>query len=98
MVVHKNCKMAYGCTRTVFLIGNYAIKIPSTVEWRLFILGLLGNMQEAIFSKTGWPELCPVVFSIPGGWLLVMRRAKVLTDEEWLALDEQTIETLLTNP
>lgn len=44
-------------------------------------------MQESLFSRTGWPELCPVLWAIPGGFLVIMRRARVLTDEEFLALD-----------
>lgn len=43
-------------------------------------------MQEHEFSATGWPELCPVLFSVPGGWLLVMRRAKPLSDAEWCSV------------
>jgi len=40
-------------------------------------------MQERTFSKAGWPELCPVKFSIPGGFMIVMDRARPLTDGEW---------------
>lgn len=79
-----------GITREVFLIGRYAIKVPKMIYgWQKFLCGLLANMQEAQFSCAGWPELCPVVFSIPGGWLLVMRRATPLTDEEWQTFDAQ---------
>ena len=87
MLTHKNCCLKYGVTRCVLLVGDYAIKVPAMVEWRLFLLGLLANMQEALWSKTGWPELCPVLWAMPGGFLVVMRRARVLTDEEFLALD-----------
>lgn len=31
-------------------------------------------MQEAEFSKTGDKRLCPVLFSLPGGFLVVMPR------------------------
>lgn len=63
------------------------------VEWRLFLHGLLANMQEAKFSKTGWPELCPVLFAFPGGFLIVMRRARPLTRSEFDSLDlERWIE------
>lgn len=87
-LVHKNCCMAYGCTRAVFLIGPWAIKFPTVIYgWRLFLLGLLANMQEQIFSRTGWPELCPVLWGVSGGWLVVMRRAKILTEEEFERLD-----------
>lgn len=80
-------KRAFGTHRTTWLIGKYAIKIPVLVEWRLFLLGLLANMQEAQFSACKWPELCPVVFRVPGGFLNVMCRAEPLTREEFFALD-----------
>jgi hypothetical protein len=69
------------------LTRRWAIKFPRPTEWRLFLHGLLGNMQERQFSRIGWEELCPVLFSIPGGWMVVMPRAIPLTDEEWEALD-----------
>lgn len=87
MIVHKNCRIAYGVTRQVLLIGGLAIKIPRLTEWRLFLLGLLANMQERLFSRTGWPELCPVLFSTPGGWLVVMKRARLMTDAEFDDMD-----------
>lgn len=40
-------------------------------------------MQEVEFSKTNWAELCPVRFSLPGGFLLVMPEATPLSDQEW---------------
>lgn len=77
-----------GCTRIVVLLGSYAIKVPITTDgWRAFLKGLLANMQEVSFARTGWPELCPVLFSLPGGWLLVMPRVREMTDEEFHSLD-----------
>jgi hypothetical protein len=77
-----------GITREVFLTRRYAIKIPKLIYgWQKFLCGLLANMQETTFARAGWPELCPVVFSIPGGWLVVMRRAEPLSDAEWSAFD-----------
>lgn len=72
-----------GATRAVLLVGQIAVKVPRMRTWRTFLNGLLANMQEREFSRTGWPELCPVVFSVPGGWLLVMHRAVPLSDAEW---------------
>lgn len=40
-------------------------------------------MQEAQFSKTGWPELCPVSWSLWGGWLVIMKRAEVLSETDF---------------
>lgn len=78
-----------GTHRKVYLIGQYAFKRPIMYSWRLFLCGLLANLQEISFSEAGWPELCPVVFNLPGGWLNVMHRAKPLTDKEWTQLDFQ---------
>lgn len=75
-----------GVTREVFVVGRWAIKIPSVRSWRLFLTGLLANMQEATFGRMGRTELCPVRFHIPGGWLLVMPRVRVLSDDEFKAI------------
>ena len=79
----------HGTTRTVWLIGRWAIKVPSCCKWRLFLHGLLANLQERSFSATRWAKLCPVLWSTPGGWLLVMRRARPLTRAEWDAFDPE---------
>lgn len=73
----------FGSTRIVFLIGKLAIKVPNFTSWYLFLQGLLANRQERIFSRTGWVQLCPIIASVPGGWIIVMKRAKVLTEDEF---------------
>lgn len=70
-----------GIMREVFLIGRWAVKVPKlTRGWRNFLQGLLANMQERELSRRGYPQLCPVVFSIPGGWLVVMPRVEPLSN------------------
>lgn len=77
-----------GCTRLVLLVGPWAVKVPNVLRgWRDAVWGLLGNMQEAAFSAAGWPELCPVLWRVPGGFLVVMPRARIMTDEEFAAFD-----------
>jgi hypothetical protein len=76
-----------GVTRLVLLVGPWAIKAPRLNSWRQFLWGLLANLQEAEWSRTRWPQLCPVLWSIPGGLLLVMRRAHELTADEFAAFD-----------
>ena len=74
--------------REVFLVGRWAVKLPKlSRDWRQFLRGLLSNMEEREFAANGWPEFCPVVFSLPGGWLVIMRRAQPLTDEFLLTFD-----------
>ena len=83
-----------GVTRTVILAGRYAIKFPSTrYSWRLFLRGLLANMNErdiwrwsGVADWTGVPRnlLARVIWVCPGGWFLVMERAdRILTEEEY---------------
>lgn len=79
--------LRHGTTRTVFLIGRYAIKLPAITEWRLFLMGLLGNMQERRFDRMRYPGLCPVLFGCPGGWFLIARRAHPLSWREFEELD-----------
>jgi len=50
-------------------------------------------MQEREFSAERWPQLCPVIFSLPGGFLVVMPRARPLTDAEWAAFDYRAFVT-----
>jgi hypothetical protein len=76
-----------GTNRTVYLVGRWAIKFPVLKDWRLFLTGLLANIQETTFSSMGWPELCPVVLACPGGWFIVMKRAVSLTNEQFAELD-----------
>lgn len=75
-----------GVTRFVFLTRRYAFKVPrfwwyGRFRWDTFLHGLLGNMQERAFAKAGWPELCPILWSLPGGWLVVMPRCEPLADD-----------------
>lgn len=44
-------------------------------------------MQERTFGKMDWPELCPVIFGMPGGWFIVMRRAEPLTNQQYWLMD-----------
>lgn len=78
-----------GATRIVFLIGKYAIKLPNVCEWRLFLQGLLANMTEVRTKGSVGRGYAPVLLYLPGGFGLVMQRARVLTDEEFQVLDFQ---------
>lgn len=77
----------WGATRMVILTGKWAFKMPSIASWRLFLHGLLANMQEVVLSRSKLPGFCPVRYSLPGGWLLIMHRARPLTDTEFSEFD-----------
>ena len=67
-----------GETRIVFIIGNYAIKIPNYLKgYRQFLYGLLSNTQEVQFQKQS-QYLMPVIFRLPFNFVIVMPKAEVL--------------------
>ena len=80
-----------GVTREVFLVHNYAVKIPSLRSWKLFLQGLLCNIQESTFSGYS-NKLCPVIFKLPGGFLNVMPRCESLEDESLMFLEADNLE------
>lgn len=76
-----------GATRWVFLVGRYAFKIPSLHSYKNFLNGLLANMQEVTFNGFH-PILCPVVFKLPLGLLVVMPRLEPIDSTQFaLALN-----------
>ena len=85
-------KLKRGATRCVFVFKRWVIKIPRLRSWRNFLQGLLANQQETLF----WRDLgiyqylgrfCPVLFSIWGGFMVIMPYARPLTNREWHKLD-----------
>jgi hypothetical protein len=60
-------------------MGSYAIKIP---RLRRFREGVACNRREWARSST-CPKYCPVLWSLLGGAVIVMRRAAPITDEEF---------------
>lgn len=38
-------------------------------------------MQESRLARSGWPELCPVLWSIPGGFALCMVAVETFSDD-----------------
>ena len=70
--------MPAGVFRSVFLIGEIAIKLP---RLRHFLGGMRSNRWEREMWRTwrpyfGWSTLCPVLFSDPTGLVIVMCRAE----------------------
>lgn len=65
-----------GATRVVIVMRHIVIKIPAITSWKLFLLGLLANMQEREFSAIGDPNLCPVITSSRFGFFIIMPRCQ----------------------
>lgn len=84
----------YGGSRTVILIGNYAIKIPNGIigshyKWLDRICeGWFNNRWELdmvlSFGKEPYNvPICPLVASVLGGFLLVFRRCDDISRNEF---------------
>lgn len=63
-----------GATRKVFIFNNIVIKTPNMKEYRLFINGILSNLQEKEFSKIGRKDLAKVIFCDKLGLFLIMKK------------------------
>lgn len=75
-----------GGSRTVLLIGPWAIKFPTLrYGWVIFLKALLANIQEATIWDNCWYDdrLCPVFWLSPGGFCLIQQRVdRVCTYED----------------
>lgn len=92
-----------GATRIVIELNKVVIKIPNFLfSWENFLSGLLCNIREGTTWRynnlydqleTDSKLLCPVLFTCWGGWFLIMQKAdKVLTHDEFTALDESELK------
>ena len=63
-----------GSYRFVIVTRRRAYKIPRFRYWGTFLAGLLMNVGETLRWRmsTERSRLCPVLFALPGGWLVVM--------------------------
>ena len=58
--------------------------------WAAGLRGLLANMQEVYFFPLS-DKACPILFYIPGGWLVIMPRCKSLSNDDWKKLQDEGI-------
>jgi len=75
-----------GILRRVFIFQNFVIKIPTfKYEWKYFLQELIANINEREIWKTYQRKelLCPVIFSIRSGLILIMKKAEALTEEQY---------------
>lgn len=80
-----------GVTRIVFLFETVVIKIPKPRIWNHFLRGIIANINErdtyryssGKYEKGQSYLLCPVIWCSWGGWVLVMKKAKQLTEKEF---------------
>jgi hypothetical protein len=77
-----------GAMRDVLLLAGWAIKLPKVTKgWSVLRLGLEANRHERLYSRKGWPELCPVLITVLGGLILVMRRADPMPESVFESFD-----------
>lgn len=86
-------KIKNGATRIVFIFNRFVIKVPNIREYKLFLQGILSNLQEKTFS--GWyvGRLANVYFCDVLGLFLVMEKAEEVTNMN----DDELYEYLYRN-
>ncbi len=82
--------MRKGTTRVVFLVGKYAIKFPRVSSWKMFLRGILANLDEKLWynnSPDEWRlKMCPAIMCI-GGFVLVSKRCEPISANAYDLLD-----------
>ena len=74
----------HGTTRTVFLIGKYACKVPSLKgSYYDFVRGIIANILERDNSPRCPNYFLPVLWSLPLGLLVVMPRVRPIKLSTW---------------
>jgi hypothetical protein len=72
-----------GATRIVFVFKRVVIKIPNNQGYKLFLYGILANLQEKSFSRgCSRDDLAKVKFCSPLGFFLIMEKAEPIKLEE----------------
>lgn len=75
-----------GSQRFALVCGPFAIKLPRLRRLRE---GMRANRMEARIWREGWqrkyPELCPILASLPFGLALVMPAVRIMTPAEYQA-------------
>lgn len=78
--------------RTVLLIGRYAIKVPNMTNDQTFVRGMLSNVLEHNrWNRSKHPALMPVVFKLPFGLLLIMKRADIILERKLTVCEVDTL-------
>lgn len=74
----------YGSSRITLIIWKYAIKIPRITHYISFLNGLKANYNEKQWYESFKSEkLCPILFSLPLGIILVMPKVQILSNSEF---------------
>ena len=87
-----------GITREVFIFKDLVFKIPSFRSYKLFLNGLLANLQESFRWKTTKDKrLCPVLFSLPFGILVIMPYASPVKKVNYNKFNGLPLDLHVTN-
>lgn len=71
-------KIESGITRNCLVFKNIVIKFPTFISYKLFLKGLLANLQEKQFSKLEREDLAKVYYGNSLGLVIIMKRANVV--------------------
>lgn len=81
-----------GSQRIVIELQTVVIKVPNFLgSWINFVGGILANLREYTtwaynsgpYEKGLSKYLCPVIWASWGGWILIMKKARPMTFDEY---------------
>lgn len=85
-------QLCRGSSRIVLLVGQYAVKLPRVSSLYRVAQGVRCNRAEVeAWTQRIYPNLCPLLWSSPGSLVVVMPRARIMSDSEfdaWFESDE----------
>lgn len=88
-------KLTNGANRTVFLVGRWAIKVPTCAyDFSVFLRGWLTNRGERqCWRDSPHKILCPVVWSCLWGMVIVMPRCMPLHESAYTGHEPDLLRT-----
>ena len=79
-----------GSTRTVLVLNKIVIKFPTLSNYKLFIIGVLGNLiEKQLYNNNPREDLGEVLYGSKTGLFLIMRKYKILSNDiSWSELQD----------
>lgn len=87
-----------GVTRNVLKVGGWAFKFPRLNNWKMFLQGLVANLNEVDFNRWLLPLVVEIRFALPGGFLNVSKWAEPLTPDEAHGHYAELVQSASMNP
>lgn len=87
-----------GCTRIVLLTKNYAFKIPTVKSYKLFLNGLLANLEERIWTTVDIKCINNSYYCNRFGLLVIQKRVRHVNHRGLFWIEQRRLRILSEYP